>query len=169
MDNFLHYVPRWHVLAIHFPIALLIVAALIELVCIRRKVSPSRSSVIVACCGALGAIIAAALGWFLAVQMPHSEARELLQDHRWAGVTTAIVSTVAAIFGILALRRTGALRLWVFRILLWVSAIAVILAAHWGGELIYGEGYFSPKSETQVHAEHHHHHNEAEEHDEPSE
>lgn len=164
MDKWLEYVGRWHVLVIHFPIGLLATAALVEIVALFRKPRrPATTAVILTCLGAAGAIIAAAFGWILASNTKHPDAEQLLEYHRWAGVITASLAFIASILGVLALRKAPTLR-WPFRLLLILTAAAVIITAHWGGELIYGEDYFWPTDQSTEQNHSHHHDSEDEPH-----
>jgi hypothetical protein len=133
---------RFHVTVIHFPIALLIAAALGELWCAWRRIRtpwpPVQFCVFVAAAGALAAV---PLGWLLAdYGAGGAGTPDLLQLHRWIG-TAAGVSAV----GLLALSQVDARRQsrsWLFRILLWIGALLVGAAGHFGGLLVHGEHFF---------------------------
>src|SRR5690349_21433011 len=55
---------RFHVVVVHFPIALLILAAVIELWAMVRRKTPSPTAAVCAVFGTLGAIVASTSGWY---------------------------------------------------------------------------------------------------------
>lgn len=143
MSQWLEYLGRWHVALIHFPIGLLITAAVVETVTTARRFQvPSVSAVIMVCCGAFGAVLASSLGWILAGNTNHPGAEETVELHRWGGSVSLVLALLAAGFGWAGLRGRGNFR-WPFRMLLLAAAVAVIITGNWGVELIYGDGYFS--------------------------
>jgi len=132
---------RFHILVVHFPIALLFMAALAEAVH-ALKSSSGRSPTAFACLGvgALGAVIAAASGWIHAdVEPLGSSVEELLFRHRWLGVATAAVSALAFLLLAFAPQRGGLRKL--YRGLLALSVVLVGVGAHYGGSLVYGPDY----------------------------
>lgn len=144
MTEWIEYLGRLHVMIVHFPIGLLVTSALVEFVGVCRRLErPMTTSVVLVWCGAFAAAVAAVQGWIMAGDSKHPGAEDLVELHRWAGVTTAVLAALAAGAGLFALRGRRIFR-WPFRILIFVTAISVAVAAHWGGSLIYGEGYFAP-------------------------
>lgn len=142
MTEWIQYLGRWHVALVHFPIGLLITAALVELVGVwRRFHAPTISAFIMVCCGAFAAVVASSLGWILAADTRHPGAEDIVELHRWAGVVTSALALTSAAAGWAALR--GRLRFKrPFRILVLITAVGVAVTGHWGGELIYGDDYF---------------------------
>lgn len=143
MTAWTEYVYRWHVAVIHFPIALLLTAAAVELVMVVRRRAVSSTSLLLTCCGAAGALVAAGLGWQLATVTRHPGMDQVVFLHRWSGVASAALAVAAVVAGIFALR-SGCLGRRLYRTLLMLTAIAILFTAHYGGALIYGEGYFLP-------------------------
>jgi len=132
---------RFHILVVHFPIALLFMAALAEFLH-TIKSSSGRSPTAFACLGvgALGAVLAAASGWVHAdVEPLGSSVEELLFRHRWLGVAAAVSSSVAFFLVAFAPQRGLARKL--YRGLLALSVFVVAVGAHYGGSLVYGSGY----------------------------
>lgn len=155
MTDWTEYLYRWHVIAIHFPIALLITAAIIETFTIigRTRRSPQVTfsfalvTFIMTAFGAIGAVLAAWLGWKLAEQTKHPGMEQVLNLHRWGGVIAAVLAFLSAGVGIAVVRApVSPLRRWPYFFLILLTAAAIILTAHWGGQLIYGEDYFFPPS-----------------------
>lgn len=148
------FLGRFHPIVIHFPIALLIVAAAIEAVRLlsskaRRPTSFGLTAVIVA---AIFGVLSAASGW-LNAEHEGAEATTDLFLHRWLGVSVAVVSLVLAPMAILAtIRREPSDPLEreqlppsrtfaIYRYGVIVAAFLVAFTGHLGGELVYGDGY----------------------------
>ncbi len=123
------WVSHFHPVMVHFPVALLVAAALAELL---ARLSGSRglrtAATFCLTLGALSALPSAGLGWLLAEGASH-QGRELLH-HRWLGVSTAVFSLVVLWGG----AKRPALRL------LMLLALAGLVGAtgHTGGTLTYG-------------------------------
>lgn len=142
---------RLHPMLVHFPIALLLAAALFEgLRVLLRRRGPSPVARAVLPLAALGAAVAAGTGWLYAAHDPPGRSVEDLLDlHRWCGVGTAVVACVAWVAALLCRAprpddegdhaRRGPLT--AYRVLLLVGAGLVSFTGHLGGELVYGEGF----------------------------
>ena len=131
---------RFHPLLLHFPIALLAWAAVVELICVYRKESvpgdgPVSLSWVVP--GAAFSILAAISGWLLADPADPDSA---LAWHRWLGVSAAFLATVTAGVGIAVARghhNAGNS----YRLALFLCVPVVMGAGHIGGELKWGDGF----------------------------
>lgn len=129
---------RTHPVVVHFPIALLIVAAFAELLSLRGQ--RERWRTVVGFCltlGTLGSIAAAWSGWLLAPIEGYSDGTVF--GHRWLGVAAASCAAVATALHFRASPRW----LPLFRLFLLATAVLVCAAGHWGGVLVYGEDYFA--------------------------
>ena len=132
----LQWLGRTHVVIVHFPVALLLVAGLAELWrALRGKKEISRFSV---GCTVVGTLAAA---WAVAAGLAHArfaefsgESAATLAQHQWLGIAALAVGLVA-----LACRRS--LCLW--RTATLASAALVGLAGHLGGSLTHGPGYLT--------------------------
>jgi uncharacterized membrane protein len=131
---------KLHVLIIHFPIALLMAAAIAESWWMwkgRWGMSPVvRYCVLL---GAVAAVVAAALGWVHA-SFGGFGSGQTLWLHRWLGTAagaSAIAAALACELDVLRSRRTA-----LFRGILFLSAALVGAAGHFGGMLVYGNDYF---------------------------
>ncbi len=132
---------RSHILALHFPLALLLVAAFLEFVS-RKREQPGPNPHAFTCLwlGALSALVAAGTGWVFAEVEPLSQSQdEHLFQHRWAGVLTAVLALSATIVGALSRKRPSLRKS--FRILLGVAALGVAATGHFGGEMVHGENF----------------------------
>ncbi len=135
---------KLHPLVVHFPIALLLAAALREAIGMARgQTALAESTRYCLILGALGATVAAALGWLNAIGYEtHATFAgiDVVRIHRWAGVSTAGFS-LATLF--IALRLVEWRAGFAFRLLLFVTAILVMAAGHFGAMLVFGIDYFT--------------------------
>jgi mono/diheme cytochrome c family protein len=138
---------KFHPLAAHTPIAVLMAAAIAEMLFMKYR-SPALTAAARFCAvlGCLGAIVTASLGWAMAA---HHTSSDLLESHRWAGTAAAIISVPVALLGEWGARR--AVRLgrdwhgptrWAFRLGVFFIAGFVGFAAHMGGLIRWGEDFF---------------------------
>lgn len=136
------FVGKLHVLSVHLPIALLPIAAILEFLGIyagSHKLSfAARTNFTI---GASSAIVAASLGWIAAGQANYSgELAEVLLVHRWLGVAVASLSLLG-LLAVLIQKHYVRPGKFVYRGVLIVLLLLVLLAAHFGGSLIYGKDY----------------------------
>jgi mono/diheme cytochrome c family protein/uncharacterized membrane protein len=131
-----------HIVVVHFPIALLIAAAIGEILSLIRGVqTPSPAVRFCVLLGASSAVTAAALGWIHAANgygltMPH-----LLDLHRWSGITAAVWAIGTAL--LCEWDRRRGVRSARFRAWCIVGAALVGFSGHWGGLLVHGESFLS--------------------------
>ena len=138
---------RFHPMVVHFPIALLLMAAAAELVLMFA--GAKHFAFAARFClwgGALGALVAAPLGWADALSVEDDYvglSARLLFFHRWGGTATALVAGLA-LFACERSRRSNA-DSWKrrYRALLFLCALLVAAAGHLGASLIYGWEYLS--------------------------
>jgi len=147
----LEVLSRAHPLLVHFPIALLLAAALAELgrMLLGR---PGRSPIAFYCVvlGTLGALVAGVSGWFWAdLDPPSAKQADTLAWHRWTAVAAASLATLAFLVGLFANGEAGARAARVYRLLLFLAAGAVTLAGSKGGDLVWGEGHLFEGLEEQ--------------------
>lgn len=136
---------RLHPLVLHFPIALLLLAAAVEAVrCFRSDPRLARLTVLLLALGAVGALAAAGTGWIFAREThPEPALRATLLWHRWLGVSTS-ATTVLAWFSAQRWADDARPRYrWIPRALTWLTAALVAFAAHLGALLVWGADYFS--------------------------
>jgi mono/diheme cytochrome c family protein/uncharacterized membrane protein len=137
----LRLVGKFHLLVVHFPIALLVAAAAGELWCMARRVrTPAPAVRFGVLLGAAAAVAAAGLGWLYALVGHGASSPNVLALHRWIGTATALWAVVTAVYSESDARRGS--RSWPVRILLFGAALSVGLTAHFGGILVHGEDFF---------------------------
>ena len=129
---------KFHPLAVHFPIALLLVAMLVQWYYVISRRDAARSVVAATLWfGALGALGAAALGWAYAYDTVYfGDDQTVLSWHRWLGTGAAVGSLV-----VLFLHRR--LKPFAMAMVLTLLAALVGVTAHFGGTLLYGADYFT--------------------------
>src|SRR5688572_18045077 len=149
---------RMHVLVVHFPIALLLVAGMIELWRTIRR-SPTHSPTAVACLilGALGGMVSVALGYVHQGFGNYSgEQLATLRRHEWLGYITIGIA-IACLLPLVVHRgkeeRRTSLRVYRYGAILCAALVAV--TGHFGGTLTHGPGYltelvFVPRPESNV-------------------
>lgn len=135
-------VGRLHPLIVHFPIALIVVAAVLELFTFRKFNSKIRPGIfMLAVIGAVSALLAAPMGWLLASH--EGTSGEILELHKWIGIGTAVLSVILLAFLPFGKRELKAFQIKGFRLTLFVTAIGVSLAGHFGGALTHGENFLT--------------------------
>lgn len=133
--DLIDFLGRLHPAAVHFPIALFLVAALAELIMVFNPTAGVGSSVrFLVWTGAAGGIVAASLGW-LAGGMRMSDRSEILGLHRWTGTGIAMTGLAVALLSGAAV---GSPKRTAFRIILGAIAIAILIQGYWGAELSLG-------------------------------
>lgn len=140
MDTMLRIVGRTHPILVHFPIAMVLVAAMIEtLRAIVRRPTPARTSINMLGIGVLAAAAAIGSGWLNGDFENHASNADTMELHRWVGIGGGGVALLAFLFAMVASRSRRALM--AFRALLLVAAGAIGFTGHLGGNMVYGEGY----------------------------
>jgi mono/diheme cytochrome c family protein/uncharacterized membrane protein len=138
----LRWLGKFHLLMLHFPIALVLAAGIGEIRSVwRRDPQPSGSVRFCLWLGALAAIPTVGLGWLHAADGNGLSSSPLLTAHRWLGTTAAAWLIITAAF--VERDARGGVRsrgVW----LLMASGILVTsLTAHLGGLLSRGRDFFN--------------------------
>jgi len=129
------FLGRLHPIAAHFPVALLLIAALAELLLALRPALGLETTVrFLVAGGAIGALVAALLGWF-AAGWRLSDRSQTLGIHRWNGSAVAGVAFLAAWFAFRSNRRSG------LRVTLAILAVALVVQGYLGGEMVFGPNH----------------------------
>jgi uncharacterized membrane protein len=135
---------RLHPLLVHFPIGLVLVAAVAELLAMTTGLWDCRVVAVANVrAGAVFAIGAAVAGWRLA-SSAGIEATTSLEWHRWLGTLAAAAVLGAALTTAGARSGRSPLGLWVYRITLFWAAVLVAVTGHLGGLLVWGADFLRP-------------------------
>lgn len=124
-----------HPATVHFPIALLVTAALLELAgALRARWRMDGVVTVLACAGAVGALLAASFGWI------HTGlwfgGKEAMVWHRWIGSLLVPAAALVAWLSTRCSSGRGALRF-----ALGALALALLIQGYLGGELAHGAGH----------------------------
>jgi mono/diheme cytochrome c family protein/uncharacterized membrane protein len=131
-----------HVAVVHFPIALLIAAAVAEFwSALRGQRLPTPTVRFCILLGSVSALAAAGLGWLLAGNGYGAAMPQVLNLHRWIGTTTALWALGTMLLSEWEERR-GVRTPW-FRAWLFFGALLVAAAGHLGGVLVHGDQFFT--------------------------
>jgi len=124
---------------VHFPIGLVLMAAVAELIAmVTGKEGWRVAAVTNVRAGAVFAVAAVVSGWVLAASTAVDDASSL-EWHRWIGTTAAIVTLGAALAAGRG-HRSSAVR-WMYRLALFGAAAFVAVTGHLGGLLVWGADF----------------------------
>lgn len=135
-----------HPLVVHFPIAFLLLALLVEAAALaRRRPTYGPTARLLVLSGAVAAVPAAVCGWLLSLELAHGGSlAPIFERHRVLGIVAALTAVAAAVVAEASRRPEGAVVLRrLYLVLLLVAAVAVSWAGHQGGALSYGPDFFS--------------------------
>lgn len=137
-----HFMGRLHPMIVHFPIALLVFAAILELFTIRKYDSKFRPGIqLLVLIGATGTIIAAAFGWLLADS--DGIEGELLDLHQQLGIGTAVLSLLVLFFLLKANKNPLSNQIKLYRSFLFIASLGVSVSGHFGAMLTHGEEFLT--------------------------
>jgi uncharacterized membrane protein/YHS domain-containing protein len=135
---------KFHPVVVHFPIALTIIALLAELLFVFRKKELFRAAGrFCVAMSALGAVVAAILGWAAASSASYPSLELTLAFHRWLGTGAAVLIVGCAILSETAARRASRRNYRIYLVALTVSSVLVGVVGHLGATLIFGPGHFA--------------------------
>jgi mono/diheme cytochrome c family protein len=133
----LRLVGKFHLLLIHFPIALLVAAGVAEVVsAVRRSNVPSLAVRFCLSLAAVAVVPTVVLGWIHAGSGYGAGSPDLLLTHRWLGTATGVCVIGTAVWAESDARRGRRSR--GFRTALTAGIALVIAAAHVGGLMVHG-------------------------------
>ncbi|RYZ60912.1 MAG: hypothetical protein EOP09_20590, partial [Proteobacteria bacterium] len=136
------FLGRLHPMVVHFPLGLILFAALLELFTIRRFNSPLRPGIKVCLiAGVIASLFSVAFGFLLASGDEYTG--DTFTLHQWFGIATAIFGAIV-LFALIRLRKkqsAGAVGL--YRTLLFVTAIGISVTGHFGASLTHGDEYLT--------------------------
>jgi len=126
---------RLHPMVVHFPIGLLYIALLFEVIAWRQKTTLFAKSIkILILTGALSAVVSVVLGLILANTETYGSS--VLQLHQWLGIATMALACISFWLYTKNTRKVGVA-------MLTATVLGVTIAGHYGSELTHGEDYLS--------------------------
>jgi mono/diheme cytochrome c family protein/uncharacterized membrane protein len=138
---FLRLFGRLHPLAVHFPVALLLFTAILELGTIKNFNSPLRPGIqILLIAGIISSLISAIFGILLS---GNAEYGENLVLHQWLGIGTAILGILVWFLHQRILVKNQIHHIKTYRVALFITSLGIILAGHLGASLTHGDDYLS--------------------------
>ncbi|HET7178766.1 MAG TPA: c-type cytochrome domain-containing protein, partial [Chryseosolibacter sp.] len=133
---------RLHPMIVHFPIALLIIALMMEFFAWKGKTTEVRRSIhILLVVGAVSALVAVLFGLSLKTQDQYSG--ELIVIHQWTGIATAVLATATAFLHRILVGSGKVFFLRWYRAALIFTVLAVTLAGHYGASLTHGADFLT--------------------------
>ena len=144
-SRLLGFIGKFHPIAVHFPIALVIVAALAEFLFLLAKRpwlgNAARFCIVI---GAIGALVAAVTG-FLAERSAsyRGDYVTILERHEALGISAGVVIVLAAILSELARWKQSAKLRMAYRIALLAALAIVGLTGYYGGMLVHGIDHYA--------------------------
>jgi mono/diheme cytochrome c family protein/uncharacterized membrane protein len=133
---------RLHPLTVHFPVALIVFAAVLELVTIKHFNSRLRPGIrLCVLVGALSAAVSALLGLILSKDGDYGV--ETLNIHQWSGIITAALAVGAALILYGANNYSSKGRIKIYRAFLFTATVGIVVTGHFGAYLTHGEDYLS--------------------------
>jgi uncharacterized membrane protein len=141
-SELLLFLGRFHPVVLHFPIAMLVVLLLAEIITLgSRSRETSVAKWLMLIVASVTAVTAAAFGWFLSWSGGYDP--DLIFWHRWTGVAVAVLAVVAMFLKTQYARLDTAR----FRVAYWVvllAAVAVLIpASHYGASITHGTTYLT--------------------------
>lgn len=135
------FLGRLHPLAVHFPVALLLFAAILELFTLKKFDSSLRPGIsLLVAAGVISAIFSAAFGFLLSMDGGYGDD---LSIHQWLGIGTACLGAVSWFLLNSILKKKQLNLVKPYRSILFFSALGVSLTGHFGASLAHGNDYLS--------------------------
>ncbi len=139
---FFNFLGRLHPLLVHFPLSLLLVAAIMEAATIRNfnsKLRPAINILLIA--GVSSALLSAGFGFLLANTGDYNDGA--LNLHQWSAIITTLAagSCLALLYQVSHKMRVKLIK--PYRLLLFIAGFGVAVAGHFGASLTHGADYLS--------------------------
>lgn len=136
------FLGRLHPLAVHFPVGLLLFAAILELFTIKNFNTKLRAGIdVLIFAGAVSAVISVVFGLLLYQHGDYSG--DVLNIHQWTGIGTAVFALFTLIFLLMIRKNNKAGNVKLYRSSLFITAIGVSVAGHFGASLTHGSDFLS--------------------------
>ncbi len=139
------FIGRFHPVLVHLPIGFLLLAGLLEIGRLTRKIEVKESTItFVLFWSALGATLSCIAGYLLSLGGGYEAG--LLDNHQWQGIGVAVAAWVAwgAKSDILTNKIPFSSILYLPALL--IGSALIMIAGHNGGSLTHGEGYLTQET-----------------------
>jgi uncharacterized membrane protein/mono/diheme cytochrome c family protein len=137
-----NFLGRLHPLAVHFPLTLLIVVAILELATIKRfhsKLRPAINLLLVG--GVFSAIISVVFGLLLARNGDYG--KDVLGFHQWTSIGAVVLGATSLFLLFNVVKKNKSNLIKPYRALILVVGIAISVTGHLGASLTHGTDYIS--------------------------
>ncbi|WP_349680605.1 DUF1549 domain-containing protein [Flavihumibacter sp. UBA7668] len=129
------FLGRLHPMLVHFPIGLICMAFLLDLISWRKKDSSFQSAIrLILMVASVSAILSVIAGLFLINSASYGSS--ILPIHQWVGIATLVLGSVATGFYYSSKPGMG-------RFFLISSMVSVLVTGHFGAALTHGEDYLT--------------------------
>ncbi len=136
------FLGRLHPLMVHFPVGLVVFAALLELFTIKHfssKLRPGINALVLA--GVIASAVSVVFGLLLAEDGEYGE--ELLSLHQWTGIATLLLVLLSWSRLRAANKKPIPPTITAYRSFLFLGALGIAVAGHFGASLTHGKDYLS--------------------------
>ena len=141
-NKLLHFLGKLHPVSVHFPIALIILAAFVDILAlIRCRLIFGETARTLLAFGVAASIVTIPLGWANAATSEHTGQEATVELHRWLGIAAAATSLAAFALGNVARSKSNRTVRASYMIVLLASAVGIAVVGHLGGALVYGDDY----------------------------
>jgi uncharacterized membrane protein len=139
---------RLHPVLLHFPVALLVLGAVLEAVRgFRESEFLGRAVAGLFGLGALAALLAVGSGWLLAAhEHMRADQHDILELHRWLAVATAIWAVLAWLAARAWRDAITPGKIWTRRLVAALTFVLIAASGHFGAVLVWGKDWFSSAS-----------------------
>ena len=129
------FLGRLHPLIVHFPIGLLVVAWLMELLVWKRKSNDFGPAIrVLMVIGTISSVIAVVFGLLLINTEEYGG--DILPLHQWTGIATMVLAAITTYAYFRKSRRMQ-------KLLLTLTVVGVTVAGHYGASITHGEDYLT--------------------------
>ena len=129
-------------MVVHFPLGLILFAAILELFTIGRFNSKLRPGIkICLITGVTASVISAAFGWLLAADEEYTG--NTFTVHQWSGIATAISGSLVLLLLFRLKKHQQSSTVGIYRTMLFVTAAGISITGHFGASLTHGDEYLT--------------------------
>lgn len=136
------FLGRLHPMIVHFPLGLILFAAILELFTFGKFNSSLRPGIRVCLvAGVVAALFSAGFGWLLAYGEEYTGSTLTL--HQWFGIGTAILGGLVLLMLLRLRKKQKPGGVVLYRSLLFLTAIGIGVTGHFGASLTHGDQYLT--------------------------